>query len=313
VFESKPEIRLNNPTSGNYTIEVAYQNEDGVWIRPVKLATFVVAGPFWTKWYFVLTTIVAFAGGVYVLFRIRIRQISQRHYLRGMVNKLEQKALSAQMNPHFIFNSLNSIQSFLIYEENAKAEKYLLKFSSLIRQTLANSREHYIRLEEELTILRNYLELEQMRFRDKFSFVIKCELSQAELEYFLPPMLIQPYIENAVVHGVAAMEKHGEITVTFSLLAGNQLRVEIDDNGVGRKASGHQRKHNHRSFGTTITQERLSIFQEQLGGEFNVSITDKVVDEEAAGTRVELMIPLLEDYAPENTMEAAQKPGRIKL
>jgi|GEM_PF-1001531 len=298
---SQPEININNPADMDYAVSVKFRNDEGNWSAPFLLARFTVETPYYKTWYFISLVVIITLVLIYLVFRVIVKRIKTRHHYETRINKLEQKALSAQMNPHFIFNSLNSIQSFLIYEENEKAEKYLLTFSSLIRQTLANSREHYIRLEEELSILSNYLALEQMRFRDKFTFTLKFELGQREMQYFLPPMLIQPYIENAVVHGVAPKENGGKIDVTFSLIAENRLLVVIDDNGVGRKKSGSTGSGSHRSFGTTITQERLTVFKKQLGGEFHVKITDKEENGIPSGTHIELIIPLLATYEREET------------
>ncbi len=205
------------------------------------------------------------------------------------------------MNPHFIFNSLNSIQSFLVYEENEKAERYLLKFSSLIRQTLANSRERYIRIEQEIKILKDYLELEQMRFQNRFAFQIQSHLSPSELQSLIPPMLIQPYVENAILHGVSMMDSGGMIKIIFEVSESNNLIISVDDNGMGRKAAEARKKTGHRSFGTTITQERLRFLNNDLGNHFNIDVIDKMKDGKPDGTRIVIQLPIRTYYEPEDS------------
>ena len=300
VMTYEPEIILNAPSSGEYKVEVTYRNEDGQWVHPKTICSFTIDSPFWTKWYFIAGMALLGIAIAFVVFRYRVKQIGKRHFYESTISQLEQKALSAQMNPHFIFNSLNSIQSFLIYEENEKAEKYLLKFSSLIRQTLSNSRERLIRIEQEMTILKDYLELEQMRFRGKFSYELKSFLSQGEMNCFLPPMLIQPYVENAIIHGVAHLKSGGYISIQFSMASETELSIVIDDNGAGRKSPVKKPNPRHRSFGTTITQERLRYFNKQSGDNFRIEITDKTENGLPSGTRITLTLPILKYYESED-------------
>jgi LytS/YehU family sensor histidine kinase len=201
--------------------------------------------------------------------------------------------LRAQMNPHFIFNSLNSIQSFLIYEENEKAERYLLKFAQLIRQTLNNSRETYITIESEIDTLQRYLELEQMRFKDKFGFEITSGLSRETLNFGIPPMLIQPFVENAVLHGFRVVESGGKVEVRFESLQESCVLCIVEDNGVGRKATERRQEDGHKSFGTLITVERLEAFRNRYGDDFTIEVIDKEVAGKATGTKVILRIPVV--------------------
>ena len=304
IFTGQPELVINDPSHDDYRISLRFKNDEGRWSDAVLLATFTVDAPFYKEWYFIVLVFIGAMILMYWLFRVILKRVKSRHYYETRINKLEQKALSAQMNPHFIFNSLNSIQSFLIYEENEKAEKYLLKFSSLIRQTLANSREHYIRMEQELSILHNYLELEQMRFKDRFSFEIQSNLTPAQMQQFIPPMLVQPYVENAVLHGMASVKSGGKITITFHVSEEDRLRVTIDDNGAGR-TKGARPKGGQRSFGTTITQERLDILKKQLGVEFKVTITDKKDENGPLGTRIDLHIRMISHYVSEDNQSGS--------
>lgn len=295
---SNGELLLSKPNDGNYSLEVSYRNENGVWSTPIVVARFTVLQPFYSTWYFILTVVMLGLLLVLFLFRIRIKQVKRKHVLQKTINDLEHKALRAQMNPHFIFNSLNSIQSFLIYEENEKAERFLLKFAHLIRQTLNNSRESYISIECEIETLKSYLELEQMRFKEKFELEIICMLSAQEITYGLPPMLIQPFVENAVLHGFRTLDSGGKITVVFESISNQQLSCRVQDNGIGRAASAKLQKSGHKSFGTKITEERLRAFQEKYGDHFKLETIDLEEDGKALGTIVLLKVPVVSALFP---------------
>jgi sensor histidine kinase YesM len=239
--------------------------------------------------YILLTALI-----VVFFFKRRIKQIQRKNQQQKNMQQLERKALQAQMNPHFIFNSLNSIQSFLLYEENEKAERFLLKFAQLIRQTLNNSRVSYITIEAEIDTLRKYLELEQMRFKDKFTFSISVQLQPDQMLLGIPPMLIQPFVENAVLHGFKSMQSGGEITVSFASLSANRLMCVIQDNGIGREEAGkHKKKTTHPSFGTKITAERLFAYQQKNRDEFKIEIIDLKENGHPAGTKVIMWIPVV--------------------
>lgn len=293
VETTQGELMLTKPRGGDYVLEVMAMNEDGRWSAPEILFRFTVSDPFYATWYFMTGFILIGIFGMYLLFRLRLRQLKRRHRLQDTINQLEQKALRAQMNPHFIFNSLNSIQSFLIYEENEKAEKYLLKFSQLIRITLNNSRETCIPIESEIDSLKRYLELEQMRFKHKFVFEIQSGLTPDELRYGVPPMLIQPFVENAVLHGFKTKSLGGLISLRFIAIKDKGLECIVEDNGVGRKATLQHKRSGHKSFGTKITEERLTAFRQKYGDDFRVEIIDKEENGVAKGTIVVLRIPVV--------------------
>lgn len=287
------ELLLSKPNGGDYSLEVSYRNENGVWSSPAVIVRFTVEQPFYATWYFILTMVMLGLLLILFAFRVRINQVKRKHALQKTINELEHKALRAQMNPHFIFNSLNSIQSFLIYEENEKAERFLLKFAHLIRQTLNNSREPYISIESEIETLKSYLELEQMRFKEKFEVELTCLLSSQEMSYGVPPMLIQPFVENAVLHGFKSLDSGGKITVIFESITNLQLTCIVKDNGIGRKASRKSQQSGRKSYGTKITEERLAAFQEKYGDHFRIQTIDLEENGKALGTMVLMKIPVV--------------------
>lgn len=289
-----PEITLNKPVPGTYNFEVRYQNEDMLWSTPQLICSFTIDLPFYKKWYFIAGLIV-FTGLVfYFIFRLRIKQLNQKHRLYTQINRLEQQALRAQMNPHFIFNALNSIQSFLVYEENEKAEKYLLKFAQLIRKTLHNSREQHITIKDEIEILEKYMDLERMRFRNKFSYAIHNEIGDDQPAIHIPNMLIQPFIENSILHGFSNIDADGKIDIWFLPDNDEQITCIVEDNGIGRKAAMAFSSGSHVSFATKITEERLKSFEQGKNTQFRIEITDLEDENGPTGTRVTINIPLIE-------------------
>ena len=208
----------------------------------------------------------------------------------------ELKALRAQMNPHFIFNALNSIKSFNLNHDTEGANFYLTKFSKLIRQVLDNSRNEKITLKSELETLVLYLDMENMRIGDKFDYHIKID-PEVETDFVeIPPMLIQPYIENAIWHGLVHKEGQGNIRIDIQSKNDTHLIISILDNGIGReKAMALKSKTGttHKSFGMKITAERLDIIKQLYNIEAKINFEDlKNADGSAAGTKVTLEIPI---------------------
>lgn len=288
------ELIMINPAFETYNLEVQYQNEYGSWSQAYVLTKFCVLPPFYSTWWFTILIIMVVLAVSFLVFRYRLKVVQRRNDIQRNMEILEQKALLAQMNPHFIFNALNSIQSFLLYHENELAERYLLKLSKLIRLTLSNSRETEISIQKEIDSLEMYLELEQMRFKNRFDFQLEISLSKQELNKFVPPMLIQPFAENAIIHGFKGLGQGGMIYMNFKMAANNRLIVEIIDNGVGyTKNNGNNQDPAHKSYATQITSERLKLFEERYQSEFNFSISG--LEDEVGnlkGTKVIISIPI---------------------
>jgi len=192
------------------------------------------------------------------------------------------------MNPHFIFNALNSVNHFIAEQDERTANKFLSEFSQLMRLVMENSQEDFIPLFKEQEILALYLKLEHYRFRDKFDYTIDTDESINAEAIEVPPMLIQPYIENAVWHGLRYKEEKGMLTLRF-YQEDKTLMVEITDNGIGRKRSAalktaNQKKHN--STGLKNIQERLGIINKVYKANYQVTIEDL-----EPGTRVRIQLP----------------------
>ena len=220
----------------------------------------------------------------------RISEMDQK------ILEVTQANLRQQMNPHFIFNTLNSIQYYMYKHDKLATNNYLTKFSSLMRKILENSQHTAIPLRDELDALQLYLELESIRFRDKFDYQITVDEEIDPLLYKIPTMLIQPYVENAICHGLMLREEKGLVTVS---LTHNKEYISciIEDNGIGREASREiklKKQHSHSSLGTRITESRLKLVSSFYGKSLKTTYTD-LKDENgmATGTRVEIHIPIL--------------------
>lgn len=225
---------------------------------------------------------------------INRQQVKRRLTLQKEVAEYEQKALHLQMNPHFVFNCLGSISSFIVQNGTDSALKYLSKFSKLMRLTLEYSKDTLIPIDKEIESLQNYLELEQLRFHDKFDFRIESS-DKVEFNMGLPPLLIQPFVENAILHGLVPKEGNGTIYVDFDVNNG-QLICTISDDGIGITKSAAIRENSmkaHKSMALEITKKRLEIMEATISKSAQIDIQElKDTNDAVVGTRVTLRLPI---------------------
>ncbi|MBN1340369.1 MAG: tetratricopeptide repeat protein [Bacteroidales bacterium] len=250
--------------------------------------------------YYILFTVAFLIVILYLIFNRY--QLKQKHYRAELQRKnieIEQRLLRTQMNPHFIFNSLNSINSFITENEPDSAQLYLTKFASLMRYILDNSRKSFVPVEDERNTLKLNLELEQLRFNHKFDFRIEIA-GDIDPEFTLiPPMLIQPFIENSIIHGVSNLEGRGMITVSLKKMNGI-MECVVEDNGIGREKAMEIKKQKgvarHKSLGMQVTRERLELLREKSKKDVFVKISDiQAAGGTPGGTRVEIHIPYEEE------------------
>ena len=214
------------------------------------------------------------------------------------MNDLEIKALKAQMNPHFIFNALNSIQQFVLAGQGDQAYDSISKFSKLIRKMLESNVQENINLENEIDLLNKYIDVEALRFENGFEYSIVMEGNFSIRGIFIPHMLIQPFVENAIWHGLAHKENHRKLTILFMKLDEYRLLCIIDDNGVGREYSKKRslNKGKVRSLAIDFTRERLAILSQVHNRTLGLKIYDKKTStDESNGTVVEIIIPILKE------------------
>jgi len=234
---------------------------------------------------------------IYALFRYRLNKIRMQHEIvlqQQKASELEMQALRAQMNPHFIFNSLNAINMFILENNKLQASEYLSKFSRLVRLILQNSREAFIPLERELEALQLYLELESLRFEQKFEYSISVSEEVDTNVLKVPPLIIQPFAENAIWHGLMHKKEKGHLTIEL-YLEGEKLCCKITDDGIGRKRAAELKSKNAsmtKSMGMRITASRIAMLQQKKQNEVSITINDLVLsDGHPGGTEVLIIIP----------------------
>jgi sensor histidine kinase YesM len=199
------------------------------------------------------------------------------------------------MNPHFIFNSLNSINYFISNNDKLSANRYIADFSRLIRRILSNMGSDFVNFSEEISSIKDYLEIEHLRFGDKFEYEIDISGIEEPDPLMVFPGLIQPFIENAIWHGVRALDnRKGVIKLRLTLNGMDCIKCLVEDDGIGRKRSGEMKSHfeNHNSRGISIVMERLQIISKIRDRNYTLEITDLYPEESETGTRVEIDIPV---------------------
>lgn len=206
----------------------------------------------------------------YYFLKSKAKNIKEKYAIKNEISNLQRSALQAQMNPHFIFNCLNSIQNFIMQNEKLEAMEYLNRFAQLIRQNLETSASTTILLTDEIEMLNNYIVLEQLRFGQKFDYDIQLDPKIDGEATYIPPLLIQPFVENAILHGVSDIGHRGMININISK-SDNTLQITIKDNGRG---IAHQKQNkNHKSMALSITSKRLDYINTTKDSNYNIKTT----------------------------------------
>jgi len=298
---SQREATYSNIPPGRYCFKVIACNEYGIWNEKPALFEFRILYPIWQKWWFITLATGIFLVVIWFIFYMRLKRIKKENWIRQEklemeknIIELEQEAARLQMNPHFIFNSLNSIQGFIAQNDAFLAKRFLAKFARLMRLILENAREEYIPLGNELEMLENYLELEKLTTNNKFEYEVSIEGSIDPEATEIPPMMIQPFIENAIIHGIKNKKDTGSIRLVFRV-KDELLYCEVTDNGIGRKKSAENNastSSKRKSTGILVTKKRLEQIKVQSGLSAGVEIED-LYDENnnPAGTRVIITVP----------------------
>jgi two-component sensor histidine kinase len=286
-------LNLTNLAPGTYILEISATGKSGK-VR-TNTFSFAIAPPFWRTTWFTLACAFIIAFGIYFVYRMRISRYKQKANIDKLLSQTEMKALHAQMNPHFIFNSLNSIREMILHNETQEASRFLGNFAHLIRITLDQSRQSFISLRSTMDYLYRYIEMEKIRNPD-FHFNMEADLALEPDETILPPMLIQPFIENAIWHGMNGEEREINIHVQFKK-KDDQLICIIEDDGIGiaqalklknEKNSGHQ------SVSIANIRKRIELLNRKHDQHSNITIEDKGNHNgtQGTGTIVTISLPL---------------------
>lgn len=292
-------LKLSALSSGKYAIVLAinYNNQK----IDFKQIQFEIKKPFWLHPIFIIIAISIIILLFYLFYQHQIAKIEKRNQLLLEKNELEKnlnlstlKAIKSQMNPHFFFNALNTIQSYILTNEKKQALNYLSKFSSLTRSILEMTEKEFVTIAEEVATMTFYLDIEKARFYNDFDYCITIE-NNANLEQEkIPSMLLQPYIENAVKHGLLHKSGLKKLDITFSKIE-DTLKIKIDDNGIGRQKSAELnviKNKNHNSFATAAMQTRIELLNKNKTNKIAIKFIDKLnQSKQSLGTTVVIEIP----------------------
>ncbi len=280
-------ISFANLKAGDYRFEVRTRGWDGTWGEPAGFS-FSISPPFWDTILFKTVALALIAGLVFYFFRRRIAEVRHEAEMKRKIAETEMMALRAQMNPHFIFNCINSIDALIQSNDKYHATVYLNKFAKLIRNILDSSRQNVVTISKDMETLQLYIDMEQFRNENKFTVNIEAESSLLQDDYKIPPLIIQPYVENAILHGLKnRVDNEGRLSVSVKRQNG-QIEFVIEDNGVGRNNSSVGKQNDKQSYGMQMSKDRIKIFnREEIA---SVLISDLEKDGKAAGTKVQVLL-----------------------
>ena len=279
-------VRYSSLPSGTYQFQVKAINEDGIESKEAATIHLVIGYPIWEKWWFITLVILLGLVLVSTIFFYRIRAIRRKNQLEQALGTATHESLKLQMNPHFIFNAMTAIQRYMLKNNVQQTSNYLARFARLMRGVLENARSEYISLTQEIEMLENYLMLQNLQYQGQFNYQINIDPALDPEEFAIPPMFAQPFIENAIEHGITHMKNAGEIVIHFALYQ-ETIKLEIQDNGVGlQRTQDIQKNKKHQSLATQITRERIRLYQKSLKQNINFEVNSS-----EKGTQVLFYLP----------------------
>jgi len=284
----KPYAVYTDLKPGSYLFEVKADHGD----QPSNITSlaFIITPPWWGTLWFRALALLAIGSLTYFVIRNRIKAIRKSSGLRQQIVETEMMALRSQMNPHFIFNCINSIDAMIQSNDKYRATVYLNKFARLIRNVLDSSKQNKIALSKDMETLQLYVDLELFRYLDKFTASIETDDELMQNDYKVPPLIIQPYVENAILHGLRhKKDKPGKLSITV-VRKEEEIVYVVEDNGVGRKATNGDTQQEGKSYGMQISSDRIRLFNnEEIA---SVLITDLETAGKPSGTRVEVHLKI---------------------
>jgi len=283
--------------AGSYTFAVRSQGWNGEW-GPVTSYSFKIKPPFWQTGWFITTCILVIAGLITWLVRRRIKNIRHEAAMKQKINETEMAALRSHMNPHFIFNCLNAIDNLIQTGQKDKATTYLTRFARLLRNVLDNSKNNMVSFQKDFESLQLYLQMEQFRCGNRFEYELMADDELINGDYKVPPMIVQPFVENAIHHGLLNKQNNGrKLTVTAEISNGF-IQYIVTDNGIGREKARQLlqiNKPGHRSYGIQITEERVQLYNQSKIPVDDVRITDLYENNQPFGTKVVIRLKIADN------------------
>lgn len=297
--KAAPFARFPQLASGDYVFEVQALNEDGVKSR-IEVLEFSIDVQLTQKWWFITFVFLLISGFIYWIVKSQFNRVrkaieikEEQQQIKKELYKSKIAAIRAQMNPHFMFNALNTIQEFIITNQKAVASEYLADFADLMRKYLEQSKQEEITISEEIETLEIYLGLEDLRVDGTLNYSIQCEPTLNPYEISLPVMLLQPFIENAIKHGLLHRNGDKRLSIHFRLISERRIECRIQDNGIGREASKRiqeNRNSEHRSFSTEAIDQKVQLVNESTSRNLHVEVQDLYDETVAIGTLVIIQI-----------------------
>ncbi|MGY6521564.1 MAG: sensor histidine kinase [Mongoliitalea sp.] len=285
--------------SGNYQLEVRALIEDT--ISESIFVNFVVETPFWKTWWFIAGSLVMVALGIFGYLTSYRKKVQEKETLKSKLLESQLKALRSQMNPHFLFNVVNAVQGLIFTNKKQDAAQYLGQFSDLMRKVLQQSDKQFVRLEEEIQLIDLYISLEKRRFEEEFEYLLAVDSRLEKNLIQIPSLIIQPFVENAVKHGLLHQSGKRKLSLMFQLDTDEKhVNVIIEDNGVGRKASTeiNSKRSGHQAFATKAIENRVNLLNQSLADPITSSIEDLTNEQgEGIGTKVTLRLPFTYEYS----------------
>lgn len=292
VATNESSIRFPNLSPGTYRLEIKAISASGIESEIVTHEFFIQTHFSRTWWFSALVLLLVALVIGYVVFQLQRRK-TKRLEIEKQIANLEMNALQSQMNPHFVFNSLNAIQSVLFLKGERETNRYIGAFSKLIRQTLDNSKKGAITVQEEVDYLTTYLDLESRRLDGELSHSIEIDDELEADSIRIPCMIVQPMVENSILHGLTPKKNNRQLTIRF-LKKMDVLQIEVEDNGVGRKKSAEDStRKEHKSWASTILKERLEVLEKINIGKITFDIIDLQEDNTSKGTLIKIQLPIV--------------------
>lgn len=294
------QVNFKSLPAGKFVFKVYCENGNRIKSK-IQTISFEISPPFWQKLWFKLLLFGLLTALVFIFIKLQLKKEKKKFEIENKkiqierdkaqleknIIELEQKALRLQMNPHFIFNALNTIKGYYTEGNDIKASRYISKFSKLLRKLLENE-DQITSLENEIEMLKLYIDLAKIRYQDKFDYSIEIKDNINSNEVAIPNLLLQPIVENAIIHGLAPKDQQGMLVIDFSS-ENNKLICVVEDNGIGRKASEKiQKNKQHESKATEIIADRLKLFDKET----TIQYIDLEQNNKATGTKVIITIPI---------------------
>lgn len=291
-------ISFQNLEPGAYTLFITGVSPNNAYSQTPIILHFTVKLPYWKTWWFILLMVVLGLLIMFSIIQLRVKQVrlksKEKAEIRQQILEHQMLAMRAQMNPHFMFNAINGIQRYILENKSESAYKYLSKFSKLIREILQNSNQNLIPVEKEVSNVKLYVELEQLRFDKAFDFHLSIDPKIDTETVLIPGMLIQPFVENAIWHGLMPLDKGKQGVINTSVnIENDEIIITIEDNGIGRvKSQSNKNLETHKSMGIDISLQRIKLIDERSSIEY---IDKYDEDNNPTGTIVKINLPFIKD------------------